>query len=82
MLNVSFYIFTMSMLNVSLDKCEVAMEVGLGVVLCFEVLSRMTPRLWTSAEGFNPQQSNPGKTRVWGQTREKPGFWAVTDLGF
>ena len=29
MLNVSFYIFTMSMLNVSLDKCKVAMEVGL-----------------------------------------------------
>ena len=52
MLNVSFYIFTMSMLNVSLDKCKVAMEVGLGVVLCFEVLSRMTLRLWTSAEGF------------------------------
>ena len=50
MLNVSFYIFTMSMLNVSLDKCKVAMEVGLGVVLCFEVLSRMTLRLWTSAE--------------------------------
>ena len=33
------------MLNVSLDKCKVAMDVGLGVVLCFEVLSRMT--LWT-----------------------------------
>ena len=35
-----------------------AMDVGLGVVLCFEVLSRMTLRLWasaelwTSAEGF------------------------------
>ena len=52
MLNVSFYIFTMSMLNVSLDKCKVAMDVGLGVVLCFEGLSRMTLRLWTSAEGF------------------------------
>ena len=52
MLNVSFYIFTMSMLNVSLDKCKVAMEVGLGVVLCFEVLSRMIPRVWTRAEGF------------------------------
>ena len=50
MLNVSFYIFTMSMLNVSLDKCKVAMEVGLGVVLCFEVLSRMTLHLWTSSE--------------------------------
>ena len=22
----------------------------------------------------NTQQSNPGKTRVWGETREKPGF--------
>ena len=50
MLNVSFYIFTMSMLNVSLDKCEVAMEIGLGVVVCFEVLSRMTLHLWTGAE--------------------------------
>ena len=58
MLNVSFYIFTMSMLNVSLDKCKVAVEIGLGVVVCFQVLSRMTLRLWksaelwTSAEGF------------------------------
>ena len=33
MLNVSFYIFNMSMLNVSLDKCKVAMEIGLGVVV-------------------------------------------------
>ena len=48
----------MSMLNVSLDTCEVAMEIGLGVVVCLEVLSRMTLHLWTgvelwmSAEGF------------------------------
>ena len=52
MLNVSFYIFTMSMLNVSLDECKVAMEVGLGVVVCSDVLSRMTLHLWTGAEGF------------------------------
>ena len=50
MLNMFFYIFTMSMLNVSLDKCKVAMEIGLGVVVCFDVLSRMTLHLWTGAE--------------------------------
>ena len=50
MLNVSFYIFTMSMLNVSLDECKVAMEIGLGVVVCSDVLSRMTLYLWTGAE--------------------------------
>ena len=63
MLNVSFYIFTMSMLNVSLDKCKVAMEVGLGVVLCFEVLSRMTLRLWTSAELWTSTEGFCGRLR-------------------
>ena len=58
MLNAFFYIFTMSMLNVSLDECKVAMEIGLGVVVCSDVLSRMTlhwwtgAELWMSAEGF------------------------------
>ena len=50
MLNVSFYIFTMSMLNVSLGECKVAMEIGLGVVVCSDVLSRMILHLWTGAE--------------------------------
>ena len=62
MLNVFFYIFAMSMLHVSLDKCKVAMDVGLGVMLCFEVLSRMTLRLWTSA------------LRLWTSAE---GFWVT-----
>ena len=42
MSNVFFYTIIMNLLNVILGKCEVAIDVAICVVLCFEVLLRMT----------------------------------------
>ena len=62
----------MSKLNVSLDKCKVAMDVGLGVVLCFKVLSRMTLSLWTSAEQWTSAEGFLGDFVMRGVL-----FWCV-----